>query len=256
MLKIYNPLDRSKITQGFGENRACAKLGKFRIPYRPFKLIGIKKGGTCPVKTKPFYKILGMKGHNGIDFSSWVGQPIYFNVDADCDWWVRNYTDMDGGKGIDIFSDRPINIGELPKEAGQLARRSYDSIYSPYDKKGNVFVKFRYHHISKSLVTDSKNQIIEHAPFRECKVKFGDLISLAGNTGSSSGPHTHVSMKIVANNSMTLDRYNGYNGAVDFTKYYEDVFVGDVVEVKKVAVSAISLARTIIFVVRKFINRG
>lgn len=256
-MTVFRPMRSNWRTQSFNQNLACIKTDiNNRIIY-PTKVVS--KNNVCPVGYKDFYKAMGMKGHPGWDHACWEGEPIYFPVDADCEWWVRNEIDQDGGIGLDVFSDRPIDIGELPKECGRLAQDQYNGIYGDpkygYEKH-KVFVKIRLWHLSKSLVSDSKNNIPNKPEgYRDTKVKLGDLIALGGNTGASSGSHLHWSMKIVANNSGTLDSNNGYYGAVDFEKYYEDKFVVDVLDdVKEMALTAIDLAKKVIFNVQKFIN--
>jgi len=256
-LHIYRSIKSNWKTQGFGESLACAKINKWGRLLIPTVIVG-KLKGFCPVGFKDFYNLIGMKSHNGTDWSCWNGEPIYFKVEAPCEWWVRNEIDQDGGLGIDIFSDRPIDIGDLPKECGKLAEAQYNGTYGEprygYEK-GKVFVKFRFWHLSKSLVSDSKNNVAgKPEGYRDTKVKFGDLIALGGNSGASSGSHSHESMKIVANNSGTLDYNNGYCGAVDDTRYTENEFIGDVIKVKKRALSAISLTRKVLLEVKKFIN--
>jgi len=257
-LSVYRSMKSNWKTQGWGESKACAKMNKWGNLLIPTIVRGKKDGGFCDVGFKDFYKLIGMKAHNGTDWACWNGEPIYFKVDAPCEWWVRNYTDNDGGKGIDVFSDRPIDIGDLPDECGKLARKQFKGNYGEPSygyEKGKVFVKFRFHHISKSLITDSQNNVAgKPEGYRECKVKFGDLIAFAGNSGASSGTHSHENMKIVSNNSMTLDTDNGWYGAVDDTRYTENIFVLDIVKVKEKALTAIDLARKVIFRVQKFIN--
>lgn len=256
-MKIYRPLKSDWLTQKFGENLACIKTDINNRIIFPTQVIS--KDKFCPVGFKDFYSAIGMKGHNGWDNACWDGEPIYFPVDANCEWWVRNEVDQDGGIGLDVFSDRPIDIGELPRECGKLAKDQLKGIYSDPKygyEKGKVFVKFRFWHLNRSLVSDSKNNVAgKPEGYRDTKVKFGDLIALGGNTGASSGPHLHWSMKIVANNSSTLDSNNGYYGAVDFEKYYEDEFVGNVVAIKRKALTAIELARKVIFEVQKFLRK-
>ena len=258
MIKIFRPLKSNWKTQGFGESLACAKINKWGNLLIPTIIRGKKDGGFCDVGFKDFYKLIGMKAHNGVDHSCWYGEPIYFPVDTNCEWWVRNYTDNDGGKGLDVFSDRPLDIGELPKECGKLAISQYNGTYSEprygYEK-GKVFVKFRFHHLKKSLLSDSRNNVAgKPEGYRDVKVKFGDLIALGDNTGSSSGSHSHENMKIVANNSGTLDIDNGYYGAVDDTRYTENIFVLDVLKVKQKAMTAIELARRVLFEVQQFLR--
>jgi len=57
------------------------------------------------------------------------------------------------------------------------------------------------------------------------------------------------------NSSGTIDYDNGYNGAVDFEKYYEDEYVGDVVKVIKKATTVIEVARKVIFLARQYIQK-
>lgn len=75
-MKIYRAVKTNRITQLFGENKV------------------------------PFYKQLGMKGHNGIDFKCWSGEPV---VHA-CDWdgWAYTEVDRDGGVGVNVVSKEPI----------------------------------------------------------------------------------------------------------------------------------------------------
>lgn len=257
-LHIYRSMKSNWKTQGFGESKACAKTdinGWLRIP----TIIIGKIGNLCPVGFKDFYKLIGMKAHNGTDWACWEGEPIYFKVDAPCEWWVRNEIDQDGGQGLDIFSDRPIDIGDLPDECGKLAISQFEGNYSEPKygyEKGKVFVKFRWWHLSKSFISDSKNNVAgKPEGYRECKVKFGDLIALAGNTGASSATHSHEGFKIVANNSCTLDGDNGYNGAVDDTRYTENEFVLDVLRVKAKALTTIELAKKVVFLTQQFIRK-
>ena len=245
------------LTQKFGESKACVQTdinGKMSYPVKV-----ISKNGFCPSGFRDFYKTIGMNSHNGVDHSCWNGEPIYFPVDAPCEWWARNEVDNAGGIGLDIFSDRPIDIGELPKECGRLAVMQFNGIYGEprygYEK-GKVFVKFRFWHLKKSLVSDSRNNVAgKPEGYRDVKVKFGDLIALGDSTGASSGDHLHWSLKIVANSSGTLDGNNGWNGSCDFSKYYENVFVGDVLKIKQKALTAIEFATKVIFNVRSFIQK-
>jgi|GEM_PF-2256519 len=257
-MQIFRPLKSRWLTQKFHDNLACIKTdinGNIIFP----TTVTSKWNNLCPSGFKDFYKAMGMKSHGGFDHACWTGEPIYFPVDADCKWWARNEVDADGGIGLDIFSDRPIDIGELPEECGKMAQDQFNGIYGEPKygyEKGKVFVKFRFWHLSKSLTSDSKNNVAgKPEGYREIKVKLGDLIALGGNSGASSASHLHWSMKIVANNSMTLDADNGWFAAVDFEKYYTDKFVIDVLDdVKEKALTVIELARKVIFLTQQFIR--
>jgi len=159
-----------------------------------------------------------MDGHNGLDVKCSVGTPLYFPVDADVEWWSRSYIDDAGGVTLDIHSSKRIKLDKLPAQAGKLARQEYEA------HNGMVYVMFRFIHLSEILVKDAKRPSPED-PRPAPNVKLGDLIAKTGNTGASGGPHLHWGMKIVAENSMTLDNNNGYYGALDFTPFQVDRFV-------------------------------
>lgn len=76
-MKIFRPLKSNQVNQWFGENHV------------------------------PFYKEAGMKGHNGIDFGCWSGEPIYHSAD-----WrgiVNTEVDREGGYGVEIVSESQID---------------------------------------------------------------------------------------------------------------------------------------------------
>jgi len=126
-MKVYRPIQSNYKTQGFGENKACAKTNIHGVAITPYKVLGTRTG-ICPVDYKPFYKLLGLKGHNGEDWATWHAEPFYFPVEADTEWIVRNEIDYSGGKGIDVFSEKPILDGKR--------------------------VKFRFWHLKDSVVAD------------------------------------------------------------------------------------------------------
>lgn len=180
------------LSQGFGENKACAAVDIKNNAVRPFR---IKRGkdDICPVGYKKFYQLIGMKGHNGEDWSTWHGEPGYFPVLADTTWRAVNEKDYDGGIGLDVYSNSPILFNDGKKR----------------------YVKFRFWHLQESLVSDGE------------MVTFAQKIMKCDSTGASSGDHLHWSMKIVDKNGRTLNVNNGYTGALDFSEYFENVFVLD-----------------------------
>src|SRR5210317_1434735 len=121
---IYRPIQSNRLTQSFGENKACVRL-KDGQPIRPFQVVGTQSG-TCPANTIPFYQAINMKGHNGWDHATWNGEPLYFPVDAGIKWWSRSSVDADGGVGVDIFSSTRVYLEELPPQAGKLARKEWE----------------------------------------------------------------------------------------------------------------------------------
>ncbi len=195
-MKIYRPIKTNYITQGFGEEKAMVKVDINGNPYRPFVVKSIPSSGI-PLGWAGFYTtILRMKGHNGEDWMSWNGEPCYFPVFIDnIKWHAKNEIDSDGGIGIDIISDNKVIIGN-----------------------NTGYVKFRFWHLKESNVIDGQ------------EVKFGDMIALCDSTGASSGHHLHWSMKWCDKDGVSLNKDNGFYGAVNFTEWFENIFVLDYIK--------------------------
>lgn len=184
-LAIYRPLYTKNITQGFGQNLACAKTNALKQPYRPFQIISSYQNGLCPLGSQPFYPLIGLKGHNGLDFKAWKREPIFHS--ANFDGWAKTEKDPDGGIGVDIISNEPI---------------------LEYEGKMH-YIKIRNWHCHEIIVHDGQ------------KVKMGDPIALAGNTGASSGVHLHFGLKICNKDGRnTIIGGNGYYGAINPAPYY------------------------------------
>lgn len=97
-LKLYRPLVSKRVSQAFGENRACVTSNGLIVGTRT----------TCPLNTRPFYPTIGMEGHNGIDFPAIVGEPVYHC--AMYDGWLHTEVDRSGGIGVDIVSNAPVRL--------------------------------------------------------------------------------------------------------------------------------------------------
>ena len=212
-MKLYRPTKTNLRTQGFGENRAWAKIG-----VRPFQVVA--KNTVCPSGYRSFYEELGMEGHNGEDWATWDGEPLYFPVRIpNMEWWARSCLDTDGGIGVDVFSSKPVELG-LPPQTGQLAKQQWG------EQGGKLYVKFRFHHL-REVSVPTGNIDLQTGEVKN-PIKFGQFLGNCDSTGASSGNHLHWSMKFVAKNSLTLDNDNGYYGAVDFSAWFENEFVLDV----------------------------
>jgi hypothetical protein len=118
-----------------------------------------------------------------------------------------------------------------------------------------VYVKFRFWHLKSVAIADAKRPTPDD-PRPAPNVKTGDLIGYCDSTGQSSGHHLHWSMKIVAENSMTLDANNGYYGAVDFSSWFENTFVrhGEDEEIRALQLKVIQLATVAISLLEKLIK--
>ena len=205
---IYRPIKTKVLTQDFGESKACVRLGVDKRPIQPFQVKG-KRGGVCPQGWTDFYNAIGMEAHNGKDNATWYKEPAFFPVMAECEWIADTERDADDGIGLDVYSQTRIKIDVLPEEAGPQATQDW------FDNDGFMYVKFRSWHAESNLVTDGQ------------LITFGQKTQLCDSTGASSGNHMHWSMKFVNSQRNTLDRYNGYYGAVDFKHWYIDTFVLD-----------------------------
>ena len=209
---MYRPVKSNYLAQDFGENKACCKADERGLPIRPFVIQSTSTDGVCPIGYMSFYPSIGMKGHNGKDWKSWHGEPVYFPCEFD--GWLRHASDLDGGIGVDIISN------------GQILR----------DENGNLqYIKWRGWHGLK--VTGVEGQ----------KIKMGDLVMLADSTGASSGDHLHESLKWCDQYGNGIKQDNGYQGAIP-PKFFEqeNIFVGERVEIVKKAMSAIDYARQFI----------
>ena len=221
-MKIYRPIKANYKTQGFGEATVCAKSNQYGGAALPIKISG-KVGGLCMPGYVDFYtRILGMKGHNGEDWAANFKEPIYFPVEADTGWYARTEIDRDGGIGIDVFSKKRIFIDELPPQTGKKARKEWET----HDKM--MYVKFRFWHNHSNLKTAKQ------------PVAFAEKIALADSTGASGGDHLHWCMKFVDKDDKTLDEDNGYRGAVDYSRWYKNIYVLDAIETVKTVAAVVT----------------
>lgn len=242
-LTILRPLRSSKISQGWGENKACTTDNGRIISAR---------GGVCPNGTEPYYLLLNMKGHNGIDYPCIVGEAIVHG--ASFDGWMKTEVDMAGGKGVDVISDEPVFLPTeyVPASVKPELKRIEQNGRYGYA----VHIKMRYWHLSTPLGWDGK------------KVKHGQIIGLGGNTGASSAPHLHFGMKICDKNGESLEPWNGYNGAQDPTPFLDNtIFAADSVEYlglgapqptpeeRKIMNNQLSIARKIFLALRELVYK-
>lgn len=207
-----------EIFRGCKTDRITQWFGENKAGINPStgKVISSSTDGVFPSGYVSLYNYLGMHGHNGIDFASPIGEDWYFAVDADTEWYGINYVDDGGGKGLDIISRSPVFNGHR--------------------------VKFRHWHLEESYVKDGD------------PVVFGQKIYKGGNTGWSSGPHTHKGWKLVDIKGQTIDRDNGYLGSLDWAPYFTNKYVLDEIRDRKNLTSYIEVLNGIIAVLKSFIS--
>lgn len=188
-LHLYRPIRSSRISQHFGENKAC---------WYPSGTITSKGSKGCPDGSHDFYrKILGMKGHNGTDLPGITGENVCHA--ASFDGWMRTEKDSAGGLGVDVISKKPLFfVGNPPSGLTNVVDHVQNGV------KGflcHVFI--RYWHLHAYVGHDGKD------------VVFGQPIGLLGSTGASSAPHLHWAWKFCDVDGKTLNPNNGYRGAYD-----------------------------------------
>lgn len=181
---------------------------KLQFPLRPQKNGIIFITQLFGENSVPFYKDMGLKGHNGIDFRTLHYQDGEAPIYAAHDGWVisdKNTQSNTAGRFVKIESDELSINGEKCK------------------------VVTVYFHLSRCIVSSTDNakdyKAVYHGRSRPW-VKAGQLIGYGGNTGKyTTGPHLHLGMYILNKKSGEAyykDVDNGYNGAVNPIKYFKD----------------------------------
>lgn len=136
------------------------------------------------------YLLINMFGHNGMDWALPIGVKIVASHDGivtfvgEDDAIKKGYPTR--GKGIEIKTLKKFTFGD--KES--YARTLYWHLDSWLVKEGDI-------------------------------VKAGDVIGISGNTGMSTGPHLHWALKLVDDNGNTINKDNGYLGAINQIPYID-----------------------------------
>lgn len=143
----------------------------------------------------PTYKEQGMPGHNGIDFYATHGTPIY----ASHDGWAQYQIGNDRGHGVVVITDRE---------------------YEDMNGVSSLWKTVYWHMVDFTREPQYKSPIADKTGF--IKVKKGDVLGYANNTGNSTGSHLHFELKRVAGSFglwYNIDQSNGYYGATDPEPY-------------------------------------
>jgi hypothetical protein len=199
-LTISRPLRSSRISQKFGESKACvAPSGK----------VTSKVNQTCPTGTTSFYESMGMRGHNGHDVVAIKGEPVVHG--ATFDGWMHTEVDQSGGIGVDVVSNEPLFFkGNAPVGL---------EVVSTTPEGFTSYVKIRYWHLLQVVGHEGK------------QIRYGQMIGLADSTGASSGHHLHWAPKWCDKEGNGLFTWNGYTGCFDPSPYYtHEVFAGDALD--------------------------
>lgn len=139
-----------------------------------------------------FYKnLIGTNGHPGIDFQASMGQSLLAAHDGVV---LSAEIDSKGGLGIEVRTENFVELDNFPPS----------------------FIKTGYWHCQSFLKKPGD------------RVKEGEAIALADNTGISTGPHNHFFLKrIDPFTHETLDRDNGFYGGIDPSPYWKTESVSE-----------------------------
>lgn len=152
----------------------------------------------------PSYNQFGFSKHNGIDFA----------VDED--------------KIVRAMCDGEVYEVGFNNGAGNFVRYKTYTVEAE-GKRGRV--GFMYMHAEKILV--KKGDIL----------KAGDPVIVAGNTGFSTGPHTHISAYFINELEEKIALNPETDHCFDFSKYYNGYYADDAQKVIGILTNIINLLK-------------
>jgi murein DD-endopeptidase MepM/ murein hydrolase activator NlpD len=150
-------------------------------------------------------------GHNGLDLFAPHGEPVLASHDGTA--YIE--VDKNQGHGVVVLSDRTYEI-----------------------EGKEVFIKTIYWH----LVDPKKDKRYPYPIKSGERVRAGQIIGYADNTGFSTGSHLHYGLKTVLPGEKPFVWYNtkqnnGYQGAIDPMPYMEITLMKKLLELYKKLVS-------------------
>ena len=189
-LELWYPVKDLLVTQGFCENRV------------------------------PYYKQMGLLGHNGIDMLARTGQPVRAAHDGEV-----TFAGEDGQAGLGVV----LRTLEQFDYKGQL-----------------VYFKSIYWHLDKGSIKVVPGQ----------KVKVGDILGGADTTGLATSCHLHFGIKPILQGEQAwlwdnVAQSNGYHGAIDPSPYFNGFFAEDSAQVNSKLSALIALLKQALALFRK-----
>ncbi len=189
-------------------------------PVQPF-IIGQRFGDTALLS---YYKEHGINflGHNGLDLAAIHGTEIRASHDGTAYWEV----DKSQGEGVVLITDEPMEY-----------------------KNGTAFFKTIYWHmIADQAPIQKLPKAAMSSGVQGYKVKAGDLLGYADNTGLSTGDHCHWGLKPMYGKDpfegLNIEQQNGYFGAIDPTPYFNGKYAADLVNEKFIFSRDLELGQT------------
>ena len=165
------------------------------LPWTTFQGFGECHPSVCDI----YKNQLGLLGHNGIDARAVHGQVVRAAHDGEV-----TFAGEDGSAGLGVV----IRTTEKLEYGNETA-----------------YYKTIYWHLKKGSIKVTPGQ----------RVKVGDVIAEADNTGLSTGDHLHFGLKPVYQGEKpwewwNSEQNNGYKGAIDpapflIGKYAEDAYI-------------------------------
>mgnify|MGYP001575099322 CR=1 FL=1 len=147
----------------------------------------------------PLYKELGLLGHNGFDAIRGCVKGKCYETE---------------GANVRAAHDGEVIFAGVDSAGGYFVELRTLEMFT--DKKGvPYFWKTIYYHLRSSI----KIKVGQ-------RVRVGDILGLADNTGRSNGSHLHFGLKRIAQGVnewswVTLNSDNGYWGGVDPLPYFD-----------------------------------
>src|SRR3990167_610505 len=150
-----------------------------------------------------------------------ITQPFGTNGE----WYRANGINIIGHNGLDLVAShgqavRAAHDGEIVY-AGVDSKEGWGVVLRTSEPIEDVFYKTIYWHLIKEIPVKVGQ-----------KIKAGDLIGYADNTGFSTGNHLHFGLKpqLKGENDWTwanLEQDNGYMGAIDPNPHFNKYFAQD-----------------------------
>lgn len=154
----------------------------------PFKGTGTRPGVYISQwfgQNPGMYDQFGYKGHNGIDFTAPMNEPIMAMADG---WIVEQ-------------SSSPTGYGNRVTQRIEFGGRFFILVYG---------------HLSKFV----NDKIQPYNWFDKTRpIKAGEIIGYCGISGFTTGPHLHSGLHEQLENGTRLNIKNGYNGAIDHREF-------------------------------------
>lgn len=133
-------------------------------------------------------------------------------------WFYKDIYKLKGHGGIDYRASNGTPV--YSANDGFIMYAGYDNI------NGNMVQVWNEEKGFKTLYGHNSELKVKYGD----TVKAGDLIALSGGTGDGTGPHLHFGLNLTGAGGNSLNRTNGYNGAIDPAPYLKYDYKGNLKE--------------------------